>query len=39
VATVARLEQTSWPVLTTTVKKLARALGVKTAQLTAPESV
>lgn len=32
-ATVARLEQTSWPVLGATVKRLAKALGVRQADL------
>jgi transcriptional regulator with XRE-family HTH domain len=33
VSTLARLEQTSSPVMTTTIKKLARALGVRAADL------
>jgi len=33
-STVARLEQTSWPAAATTVKKLAKALGVRPDALT-----
>jgi transcriptional regulator with XRE-family HTH domain len=34
-STLARLEQTSWPVLSSTIKKLARALGVRPTDLMA----
>jgi transcriptional regulator with XRE-family HTH domain len=37
ISTVARLEQTSWPVRAGTIRKLARALGVPPTALTRSE--